>query len=569
MRERVLTLFKRSTLAFTSSVLALSTLAPLVSAPVAHAATSGPFSVESVCNDGKVSLNFSLKQKGLLVGNVIFKTTSYGNSDQHWLGFGDTDVWSVDTTFVSAPSELVKAEVRGALFGTLLKSYSVMTDALNCDATAPTATVSYDTTSVTADPVTATLVADEPVQDIDTWTRINDTTFEKTYSENASETVSLVDLNGNTGSVDVNIDWIAQVPECSSDVTTFDTFGLGSVNGQYGWASVGSYDQAVVKNIYGFENFGCQSLRLSNAVTSGAFGDQTFSYSTVNEAGEADSTNNGQSGGVRQNHYEAQFDIASTQSGVQPGLVISVSPDRGDGSRMSYLRFEDSEAGINVYFDDVQGTDSSANFVETLVASDLSRATSHSVKFVIDYVDGPSNDVVQIYIDGDLVHTGTTWENYYRYDSESNAEQTPRTSDSLIFRAGGSPAATSGKGFLFDNVVIATSTVTSENPNEGENPGEQPGEQPSNGGGGSTTNNPQGNPPLNNTTSDDTDDELVLGLNNDDDDTEVLGTQTDEKSSDTQKTVGGGMAWYWWVPILATLGGFGWWILAAWRRRSE
>jgi hypothetical protein len=44
----------------------------------------------------------------------------------------------------------------------------------------------------------------------------------------------------------------------------------------------------------------------------------------------------------------------------------------------------------------------------------------------MDVIDGPSNDVVKVYIDGALVHTGTSWENYYRYDSEASAEQSPR-----------------------------------------------------------------------------------------------------------------------------------------------
>lgn len=253
---------------------------------------------------------------------------------------------------------------------------------------------------------------------------------------------------------------VADTPACSSDDTTFDTFSLGNVNGQHSWSSTGPYDQAIVDNTYGYSTFGCKSLRLSNAVTSGSFGDQTFSYSNANEAGEAVSTNGGQSGGTRQNHFEAQFDLGSTMASQQPGLAVSVSPDRGDGSRMSYVRFVDDTNGIDVYFDDVQGTTNPANFVETQVANDLSRTAPHTIKFVMDFVNGPSNDVVKLYIDGNLVHTGTSWENYYRFDTEASAEQTPRTTDSLIFRAAGTAApATSGNGFLFDNMSLSSSIV--------------------------------------------------------------------------------------------------------------
>ena len=247
-----------------------------------------------------------------------------------------------------------------------------------------------------------------------------------------------------------------------STTTDFESFTLGTVNAQDGWTSTGAagsgcaiYDHAVVSNSYGFAEFGSKVLRISNAVTSGCFGDMTFSKSLIDESGEVDSTSGGMSGGTRQAHFEAQFDFASTESTQQPGLFVSVSPDRGDGSRMSYLGFSDELGGIDVIFYDTPGTGNPATFSPTTVATGLSRDTTHTAKFVIDYVDGASNDVVKIYIDGVLVHTGTTWENYFRFDSEASAEQSPRTTDDLIFRTGGGAApGTAGKGFLFDNVSL-------------------------------------------------------------------------------------------------------------------
>lgn len=254
----------------------------------------------------------------------------------------------------------------------------------------------------------------------------------------------------------------SQTARADSTSTDFETFSTGTVHTQDGWTSAGAagsgcavYDHAVTSNSYGFASFGTKVLRISNAVTSGCFGDQTFSKSLVNEAGEVDSTSGLMSGGTRQPHFEAQFDFASTQSTQQPGLFVSVSPDRGDGSRMSYLGFSDEVGGIDVIFYDTPGTSNPANFSPTTVATGLSRTVTHTAKFVIDYVDGPSNDVVKIYIDGVLVHTGTTWENYFRFDSEASAEQTPRTTDSLIFRTGGTAVpATAGNGFIFDNLSL-------------------------------------------------------------------------------------------------------------------
>lgn len=237
------------------------------------------------------------------------------------------------------------------------------------------------------------------------------------------------------------------------------TYSVGNINGQDGWSKTGPYDVAVVSNTYGYAAFDAQSLRISNAVTSGSFGDHTFAKPLVDSVGEADATSGSFSEGTRQTHFEMQFDIASTKpSEQQTGLFMSVSPDRGDGSRMSYLGFEDVAGGVNVIFYDVQGTDNPANFVLTDLGT-YDRSTPHAVKLVMDVVDGPSNDVVKVYIDGTLVHTGTSWENYYRYDSESSAEQSPRIVKTVLFRVGGTAApATIGNGYLVDNLSLTSSS---------------------------------------------------------------------------------------------------------------
>src|SRR6185437_7311647 len=88
--------------------------------------------------------------------------------------------------------------------------------------------------------------------------------------------------------------------------------------------------------------------------------------------------------------------------------------------------------------------------------------TPHTIKFVMDFVNGPGNDVVKIFIDNVLVKTGTSWENYYRFDPEQagGGNQVP-TVDSLIFqsRTGSGPLtnpADQGRGFIFDNVALSS-----------------------------------------------------------------------------------------------------------------
>lgn len=243
-------------------------------------------------------------------------------------------------------------------------------------------------------------------------------------------------------------------PTTTADITvscdtnsSFDSFVPGSVNGQGGWSSTGPFDQAVTTNNR-YSTFGCQTLRISNAVTSGSFGDQTFSYSIPNEAGETTAQNGGKSGGIRQTHFEASFDLGVATSSYQPGLSMSVSPDRGDGARMSYLRFEDQADGTHVFFDDYFAGD----FRETEIAT-LNRTAPHNIKFVMDFVDGTANDVVEIYIDGVSKIVGTSWEDYFRVE-EGNPT---RTVDSLLFRVGGTAVpAHAGKGFFVDNVSITT-----------------------------------------------------------------------------------------------------------------
>lgn len=387
---------------------------------------------------------------------------------------------------------------------------------------------------------------------------------------------------GDTG-VDAYLDWVVVnltgarhttydfepiIPACSADDTTFDTFSNGSVNDQKGWSSTGNFDQEIVTNDYGINSFGCKSLRLSNSVTSGSFGDQTFSYAVANEAGETDSTSNGQSGGTRQTHFEAQFDIASTQSDKQNGLALSVSPDRGDGSRMSYLRFVDGTNGIEMYFDDVQNGD----FVETYIGILSDRTAPHTIKFVMDFVDGPSNDVVEIWVDGVLKHTGTSWEDYYRFDPESAAEQSPRAIDSLLFRAGGTAApATDGNGFLFDNVNIATSVpLVNEEPEEP--PVDNGGNNEGNGGSENNNDDEDNNGPASFITPIITNPGSVLGNETNGGDTDTAGVTDDKTNTEQQKGFDGtiaGIAWYWWLLVLAVLGAGSWWLVGWLRRRND
>ena len=288
--------------------------------------------------------------------------------------------------------------------------------------------------------------------------------------------------------------WIGGAGVASADslgihFESSEGYSPGSINGQQGWAGTlggpinPAIDQAVVKNTYGYPSFGDQSWRMSNAYTDGAFGTWPFSPSLHNEAGET-SAQNGTvySGGERENHFEVQWDFASTvKTSEQAGLQISTSPDRGDGARMSFIRMRDLADGLSVEFSDYQdrkpygslanpsaGCGPEDGFVLQTVASGLDRSQPHTVKLTMDFIDGPRNDVVQVFVDGKLRHTGTSWEDYYRWCTESSGgvpndatADSPRTVDSMIFQArtsGGTAPSTAGFGFLFDNLSYSSST---------------------------------------------------------------------------------------------------------------
>jgi len=242
-------------------------------------------------------------------------------------------------------------------------------------------------------------------------------------------------------------------------------YTAGNINGQNGWSKTGTYDDEV-ENVgdypaaagYGFQT---KALRVSNFYADGAFGGQAFSPPLTQAAGEGDAAP----------YFTASFDIGTTKAELQPGLAVSVSPDDGNGGRMSYLRFEDQSDGVHVIFVDVTdkgplGT--AATFNPDVAIATLARARSHAVRFEIAFVDGPGgadgvgNDVVRIFVDGALKHTGTTWENYYRYDPEqASSHNAIPTTSKLLFAARGLPVPGigDGQGYLFDNVALSSSTT--------------------------------------------------------------------------------------------------------------
>lgn len=255
------------------------------------------------------------------------------------------------------------------------------------------------------------------------------------------------------------------------------SYPVGSIDNVRDWASTGAAGGYLDHKItdlssigpsypYAYTNaFGSRALRISNGQASGGFGNQTFSPSTSNEAGETTSESLGLSGGERQDMFQASFTIASSRPGVyQPGLYVAASPDRGDGARMGLLRFIETTGGTTVNWADYKAGDPAFT---THPVTTLDDSVPHRVTIKINFYDGPTNDVVTLKIDGTDVTPPeglTTWEDYSRQYGE------PPTVDSLLFRTSldaGNPtdnAALMGFGYLIDNVSSTTPAVAANGP---------------------------------------------------------------------------------------------------------
>jgi hypothetical protein len=213
---------------------------------------------------------------------------------------------------------------------------------------------------------------------------------------------------------------------------TFESYNLGNINGQQGWSDTGLYDANVVAVTGG------QALQISNAKTSGSFGDQTFAPPLATGAAQGTATP----------RFTASFSIGTTTVDQQTGLSISVSPDNGQGARMSYLRFDDQVDGVHVFFDEAKGS----TFKETDIAT-LSRGTAHTVAFSINFTAASSKQVT-ITIDNSVKAVGATWASYYQ-TQEHNPTSPVKT---MLFRAGGTAVpALAGHGYLIDDLTYASS----------------------------------------------------------------------------------------------------------------
>ena len=256
-------------------------------------------------------------------------------------------------------------------------------------------------------------------------------------------------------------------PATAQYQTDFENFTLGSIDGQQGWSvSNPDFDQEIV------DDNGNVVWRLSNESTTESFGDHPFTPASGLIAGESTAEHPSGNGPVT-NRFIAAFDFQSATGAAQPGLAVSVSPDTGIGGRQSFVSIRDNGTdGLNLVFFDTVNNDPNVNpnggFRSTTIATGLAYDQVYRLGFEITFVDGivdngdgsfSGNDIVEIYLDEQLIHTGTTWESFYWTSTLNLTPPTIVAIDSLLFRLAGTAApANAGNGFFIDHVFISNET---------------------------------------------------------------------------------------------------------------
>ncbi len=197
-----------------------------------------------------------------------------------------------------------------------------------------------------------------------------------------------------------------------SDIEPPD-FNAGlSIDGQGGWLVPETFDEVVTSGVDG------QFWRISNAITNEQFGSQPHSPPAEAVAGE--------SAAVPASGYNAlstSFDFWSHGGLAQAGLSVTNSADEGNGGRVYFFDIEDFGSGLEVRVVDYDGFTLPDPFISTTVATALSYDGIHRIRVDTCFVDGPpkvgiaamapGNDTVRFYVDGSLVHSATSLEQFY------------------------------------------------------------------------------------------------------------------------------------------------------------
>lgn len=240
-----------------------------------------------------------------------------------------------------------------------------------------------------------------------------------------------------------------------TSTTDFDSFTAGTVTGQGGWS--GGTSPAYQQNVVDLGG-GNKAWQFANRTTSSSFGDHPFSPRpggvpvqvagvvtdpTPNPAFFAGETSTGAS----YNRFIARYDFRSVSTSYDPGAVMTISPDSGDGGRQGWVRLSSTSSGVSV---ETLNYAVDGSFAITNQTTSLAFAQWNTIRYEIDFFDGADNDVANIFLNNTLIATVGSWENFY--DAAQASLHPNRVAvQALIFRSGAT--APNAQGFYIDNVV--------------------------------------------------------------------------------------------------------------------
>jgi VCBS repeat-containing protein len=234
---------------------------------------------------------------------------------------------------------------------------------------------------------------------------------------------------------------------------TFENFDVGPItNGENGWTVGGSKDQGVV-DLGGDHG---HVFKMSSDPSNGDFGGPysvpltpatgepgtSASYSTATMSFDLKPVNG-------EDSSRLEVDFGNTQHTDRNNfMVIESYPGVG-------LRIAVANPDITGDF----GSGGGAPPTDwTEIVSGLDATQWHHIELKVNYVDGPNNDTIDIFVDGVQYGSSITFENYHDSLGGTHADNAEAyQTDSIFFRAGANGGPNDGaggqdQGFYFDNV---------------------------------------------------------------------------------------------------------------------
>ena len=179
-------------------------------------------------NSSKISVLVANIDKVAPTASVTYSTSESTNQNVTATITANEEIKSVNGWTLSNDSKKLtkvfsaNASEQVTVYDLAGNSKSVSVNVSNIDKSAPSATVSYSTTLLTNQDVTATITANKEINPVDGWTLSSDKkTLTKTFPENVSGQVTISDSIGNSANITVQISNIDKVaPNASISYST-------------------------------------------------------------------------------------------------------------------------------------------------------------------------------------------------------------------------------------------------------------------------------------------------------------------------------------------------------------